>query len=268
MDCVPLTVTLICCAGRLIATTEDDPSTPASTGSDSSCVRAIGDKHNGRPRHKDGRQRQRRQDSDQEEPNSGDGGGRPAGSALRQLILEGQQDPHACGAAHDAAQPCPVSGGPQTSRCAFAVDRKTGMPNPLASRQILPLRVTSPRSAPRYAACCCRIRRSSGRNVILSNRGHTNRMRGDFAQLMRSRTETRSSCDSSVMICVFIGSSYRLRLARCDATRVMLAAPHRPLAKEIDGRIDGQARGNCSTFTAAPIPESAAQQYPGRPWQR
>src|ERR1700690_895904 len=37
-----------------------------------------------------------------------------------------------------------------------------------------------------------------------SNFGHTSKMRGALAHDMRSRTEIKSSCDSSVMICVFI----------------------------------------------------------------
>ncbi len=37
-----------------------------------------------------------------------------------------------------------------------------------------------------------------------SNFGHTSKMRGDLAHDMRSRTEIKSSCDLSVMICVFI----------------------------------------------------------------
>ncbi len=126
----------------------------------------------------------------------------------------------------------------QVSRCAFAVVRKTGMPKPFATRQTVALRLTRPRSAPRYCACCCRMRRSSGRSVIRSNRGQTSKMRGALAQLMRSRTDTRSSCDSRLMICVFIRPHYNFRQLR-----------------------DGGCGGG-----SALIPGAAVLRDPGRTW--
>lgn len=96
----------------------------------------------------------------------------------------------------------------QATRCACPVDSKTGILNASASSRTRRARVTSPNCAPRDIACLCKTFKSTCRNVTFSYFGQTSKMRGVFAHDIRSRTEMRSSCDSSVMICVFILPNY------------------------------------------------------------
>src|SRR3990172_6713202 len=95
------------------------------------------------------------------------------------------------------------AGSGHRALCAAAVESKTGIARASASRRTFARRVTRPSCAPSETACRCKTFKSSKRKVTFSYFGHTSRMRGVFAHDNLSRTEIRSSWDSSVMICVF-----------------------------------------------------------------
>ena len=90
------------------------------------------------------------------------------------------------------------------------MELKTGISSAWASRRMLRCRVTSPNCAPSETACRCKTFKSSGRKGMRSDLGQTNKMRGVLAHDIRSRTEIRSSCDSSGMSWVFTESDYKL----------------------------------------------------------
>src|SRR5688572_17549016 len=91
------------------------------------------------------------------------------------------------------------------SFCAAAVESNTGISRDSASRRTFARRVTSPNCEPSESECRCKTFRSSTRKVTFSYLGQTSNTRGVFAHESLSRTETRSSWDSSVMIWVFKG---------------------------------------------------------------